>query len=37
VRLLDKKKSSQANQEIYTVVQPDICVISDRDKLDERG
>ena len=39
VRLLDKKKSksSKANQDIYTVVQPDICVICDKDKLDEQG
>jgi Uma2 family endonuclease len=37
VRLLDKKKSSEANQEVYTVVQPDICVICDKSKLDERG
>jgi len=37
VRLLDKKKSSKANQDIYTVVQPDICVICDKSKLDEQG
>jgi Uma2 family endonuclease len=37
VRLLDKKKSSKANAEVYTVVQPDICVICDKAKLDERG
>ncbi|NJL15259.1 MAG: Uma2 family endonuclease [Microscillaceae bacterium] len=37
VRLLDKKKSSKANKDVYTVVQPDICVICDRDKLDEQG
>ena len=37
VRLLDKKKSSKANQEVYTVVQPDICVICDKTKLDEKG
>ncbi len=37
VRLLDKKKSSKANKEVYTVVQPDICVICDRSKIDERG
>ena len=36
VRLLDKKKSS-LDQEIYTVVQPDLCVICDEDKIDERG
>jgi Uma2 family endonuclease len=37
VRLLDKKKSQKANKDIYTVVQPDICVICDKSKLDERG
>ena len=37
VRLLDKSKSSKANEEIYTVVQPDLCIICDRNKLDDRG
>jgi Uma2 family endonuclease len=37
VRLLDKKKSKKTNKDIYTVVQPDLCVIFDKDKLDERG
>ena len=37
VRLLDVKKSSQANKDIYTVVQPDISVICDKTKLDEQG
>ncbi|MCC5945369.1 MAG: Uma2 family endonuclease [Bernardetiaceae bacterium] len=37
VRLLDKKKSKKANKEIYTVVQPDICVICDKNKIDKRG
>jgi Uma2 family endonuclease len=36
VRLMDKKKS-KLNQEIYTVVQPDLCVICDDSKIDERG
>ena len=36
VRLLDKKKST-LDQEIYTVVQPDLCVICDDAKIDERG
>lgn len=36
VRLLDKKKST-ADQEIFSVVQPDLCVICDENKLDERG
>ena len=37
VRLLDKSKSSKANEEIYTVVQPDLCIICDPSKLDDRG
>jgi len=36
VRLFDKKKS-KLDQEIYTVVQPDLCVICDEAKIDERG
>jgi Uma2 family endonuclease len=36
VRLLDKKKST-ADKDIYTVVQPDICVICDPAKIDRRG
>jgi Uma2 family endonuclease len=36
VRLLDKEKST-AEKDIYTVVQPDICVICDKQKIDERG
>jgi Uma2 family endonuclease len=36
VRLLDKKKSA-LDKEIYTVVQPDLCVICDEAKIDERG
>ena len=36
VRLLDHKKSTDNNQ-IITVVQPDICVICDKEKLDESG
>ncbi|MDO5616537.1 MAG: Uma2 family endonuclease [Cruoricaptor ignavus] len=30
-------KQSKDNEEIYTVVQPDLCVICDENKLDERG
>src|SRR5690606_11223979 len=30
-------KASTRNEEIYTVVQPDICVICDKDKLDDAG
>lgn len=37
VRLYDRRKSVVANQDIYTVVQPDLCVICDIDKLDQRG
>lgn len=37
VRLLDRAKSSKQNKDIYTVVQPDLCVICDKGKLDEQG
>ncbi|OJV20122.1 MAG: restriction endonuclease [Dyadobacter sp. 50-39] len=37
VRLFDSKKSALANLDVYTVVQPDLCVICDSAKLDERG
>jgi Uma2 family endonuclease len=37
VRLYDKKKSVKANKDILTVVQPDICVICDAKKVDEKG
>ena len=30
-------KASTRNEDIYTVVQPDICVICDKDKLDDAG
>jgi Uma2 family endonuclease len=36
VRLLDKKKA-KTNKNIYTVVQPDICVVYDENKLDDQG
>ena len=36
VRLLDQKKST-ANKDIYTVVQPDVCVVCDPLKLEEKG
>ena len=36
VRLLDKKKSTK-DSEIFTVVQPDLCIICDENKLDQRG
>lgn len=37
VRLYNKTKSTKANKDIYTVVQPDICVICDTNKLDDAG
>lgn len=37
VRLYDRRKSVVANQQIHTVVQPDLCVICDIEKLDPRG
>jgi Uma2 family endonuclease len=37
VRLFDRKKSLKADRDIYTVVQPDLCVICDLEKLDDRG
>jgi len=37
VRLIDNDKSARNHQEIHTVVQPDICVICDLNKLDEQG
>jgi Uma2 family endonuclease len=36
VRLLDKKKST-LDKDIFTVVQPDLCVICDENKLDDKG
>ncbi len=37
VRLYNDKKSKVAFREIYTVVQPDLCVICDQNRLDEKG
>jgi Uma2 family endonuclease len=37
VRLYNKAKSAKANKDIFTVVQPDICVICDTGKLDDAG
>ena len=37
VRLIDPKKKSKKDKEITTVCQPDICVICDENKIDERG
>lgn len=36
VRLLDQNKSTK-DSEVFTVVQPDLCVICDEEKIDERG
>ena len=36
VRLLNKNKSTNDNK-IYTVVQPDLIVVCDEDKIDDRG
>ncbi|KAA5536686.1 Uma2 family endonuclease [Taibaiella lutea] len=36
VRLLDKRKTDSDN-DIYTVVQPDLCIICDPAKIDEKG
>jgi len=37
VRLFDSKKSKKSEKEIYTVVQPDLCIICDETKLDDKG
>lgn len=37
VRLFDRKKSERADADIYTVLQPDLCVVCDLSKLDTRG
>lgn len=37
VRLYDRKKSQKSDKDIFTVVQPDLCVVCDLTKLDERG
>jgi Uma2 family endonuclease len=37
VRLFNKRKSLKANRDIYTVIQPDICVVCDLEKLDDKG
>lgn len=37
VRLYNRKKSILTNKEIYTIVQPDLCVICDVEKLDQQG
>ncbi len=37
VRLYDRRKSMKANKDVYTVVQPDLCIICDLEKLDDKG
>lgn len=37
VRLPDSKRKPRFDGDIYTVVQPDLCVICDAEKLDDRG
>ncbi|MCF0061882.1 Uma2 family endonuclease [Dyadobacter chenwenxiniae] len=37
VRLYNLSKSAVENSDIYTVVQPDLCIVCDKNKLDERG
>ncbi len=37
VKLYDRRKSLLANREAFSVVQPDLCVICDKDKLTEQG
>jgi Uma2 family endonuclease len=37
VRLYNRKKSILSNTEVFTVVQPDICVICDTEKIDAQG
>jgi Uma2 family endonuclease len=37
VRLFDKTKSIKANKDVYSVVQPDMCIICDLSKLDDNG
>ena len=37
VKLYDRRKSLLSDREVFSVVQPDLCVICDRDKLTEQG
>ena len=37
VRLFDRVKTAKANKDIYTVIQPDVCIICDLTKLDDQG
>ena len=37
VKLYDSRKTKLANQDVYSVVQPDLCVICDPQKLTDKG
>ncbi|MEN9609385.1 MAG: hypothetical protein RLZZ628_199 [Bacteroidota bacterium] len=37
VRLLDASKQSTSSKNIYTVVQPDLCIVCDATKIEEKG
>ena len=37
VRLFDKLKSLKTDKNVYTVIQPDLCIICDLQKLDTKG
>lgn len=37
VKLYDRRKSMLSDREVFSVVQPDLCVICDRDKLTDQG
>ena len=37
IRLIDKQKKSTKDEDITTVFQPDLCIICDKNKLDEQG
>lgn len=37
VRLYDRRRSILANQDVHTVVQPDLCVVCNPEFLDEQG
>jgi Uma2 family endonuclease len=37
VKLYDRRKSLLQDREVFSVVQPDLCVICDKDKLTEQG
>ena len=37
VRLYNKRKSVRANKDIYSVIQPDVCIVCDLEKLDDKG